>query len=231
MPRRTTLMSVIITVDVPAEDFTLGAALAANPGVRVRLERVVPMGGTFSPYFWAADHTLEDLESALGAATDVESFTVVDTMDGEALVRVEWGSEADGLLDAVADSGAVILEATGEADSWTMQLRFDDNDALTGFYRRCVAEGISLDVTSVHEPGAPEDLGLGLELTDEQYETLAVALEAGYFEVPRRINLVDLADRLGVSDTAVSQRLRRGIQTLLESALSTGKGARDADDG
>ena len=44
-------------------------------------------------------------------------------------------------------------------------------------------------------------------LTDRQYETLKLAWDHGYYEVPRRTDLQELSDRLGVSRSAVSQRL------------------------
>jgi len=40
-------------------------------------------------------------------------------------------------------------------------------------------------------------------------------LETGYFAVPSQVSLEELSDRLAVSDAAVSQRLRRGIESLL----------------
>jgi hypothetical protein len=52
-------------------------------------------------------------------------------------------------------------------------------------------------------------------LTDRQREALRVALETGYFSVPRETSLEDLAKRLDVSDTAASQRLRRGVENLI----------------
>jgi hypothetical protein len=213
-------MTVIATLDVAAADFTFGGALAANPGIEVRLERVIPLGSTFIPYFWATDDTVEDIERALRAEADIESFSVVDSVNGEALVRVEWEEDLDGLLDAMAATDATILEATGSDDTWTFQLRFPDHDSLTAFYRECAEHGISLDLQSVHNPGIPEEIGLGHGITETQHATLQAALEKGYFDVPRRINLTDLAVELGVSDTAASQRIRRGISTLLMRTLS-----------
>jgi hypothetical protein len=37
--------------------------------------------------------------------------------------------------------------------------------------------------------------------------------------VPRRASLSDIADELGVSTQAVSERLRRGVTTLVTNAL------------
>lgn len=46
-------------------------------------------------------------------------------------------------------------------------------------------------------------------LTTRQRETLRLAADRCYFEIPRRATLADLADELGVSDQAISERLRR----------------------
>lgn len=57
-------------------------------------------------------------------------------------------------------------------------------------------------------------------LPAEERETLRVALEKGYFEVPRAASLVEVADELGRSDVEVSQQLRRGMGDVLrETAI------------
>lgn len=52
-------------------------------------------------------------------------------------------------------------------------------------------------------------------LTAADRETLRVALEKGYFEVPRETTLVEVADELDRSDVEVSQQLRRGMGDVL----------------
>lgn len=63
------------------------------------------------------------------------------------------------------------------------------------------------------------DDGRRLELrtdrvTDSQFEAAVAAIELGYYDRPRRADLGDVADRLGVSRSAASQRL-----TAVESEL------------
>jgi predicted DNA binding protein len=60
------------------------------------------------------------------------------------------------------------------------------------------------------ERGPPRD-----RLTARQRETLRLAHERGYFEIPREVTLDDLADELGVSNQAVSERLRRGCTHVI----------------
>jgi hypothetical protein len=59
-------------------------------------------------------------------------------------------------------------------------------------------------------------------LSDVQRETLRVAYESGYYSVPRAAALGELAARLGVSHQAISERLRRGVGSLIEYTLAGG---------
>lgn len=56
-------------------------------------------------------------------------------------------------------------------------------------------------------------------LTAERYEVLTAAAERGYFDVPRRLTMTELAEELDISQQALSERLRRGHGTLIDSAL------------
>jgi predicted DNA binding protein len=65
---------------------------------------------------------------------------------------------------------------------------------------------------------ASDDDGFGV--TGPQREALLAALEAGYYDVPRGTTLAVVAESLGVSDQAVSTRLRRGTTALLRATLA-----------
>ena len=207
-------MSVRAHLSVPAQDFLLEGVLAAEPTTRLRFERVIPVGDAAVPYLWVWGPDVDDVVAALGDAPDVEGLAVLDELDGEALVRLEWDPTGCELFAGLAGSTAVLLGAVGTDDSWSLRLRFPDRDRLGGFYRDCRARGIDLSLRSVFPTGREGDPGGPLSLTDVQRETLRAALELGYFEVPRRVTLVELAEELGISDTAASQRLRRGVSTL-----------------
>jgi hypothetical protein len=55
---------------------------------------------------------------------------------------------------------------------------------------------------------------LGDLLTDPQRDLLRSAVCEGYFEIPREITLVDLAERHGLSDREASEEIRRGLDVL-----------------
>lgn len=212
-------MSVIATFSVDGRDFVIGDAFASATDVDVDAEPIVPISVDIAPYFWL-DGAPEAVQlDSLRDDSRVEAVTVVDSFEDRHMVRVDWGVQSDEFVDAIVDAGAVVLEAHRTGDVWTVQLRFDDYDSLSGFNRRCLENGIDLELEQVHNPARPEG-GPKAELTPEQHEVLLAAIEEGYFEVPREITLVELGEQLGISDSAVSQRLRRGLETLLSTVLS-----------
>lgn len=57
-----------------------------------------------------------------------------------------------------------------------------------------------------------------VSLTEKQREAVQTAVEMGYYQTPRSASLDDLADRVGVSKSAFSQRLN-AVETKLVTAL------------
>ena len=55
----------------------------------------------------------------------------------------------------------------------------------------------------------------GMGLTDHQEKILWIALKLGFFEFPRKIHMKELADKLGVSLSTLSETLRRGLKNVL----------------
>lgn len=213
-------MSVLVTVGVAVEDVPFGEAFRTDPDRSVRLERVVPLGAATIPYIWTKG-SVESLEAALRRETAVASFRIVDTIDDRTLVRVEWARDDDGFFALMRESDATIVQGEGNADGWTFKLRFDDREEFAACYRRGIDRGIGLDIQRINNPGVAMDEEPGFGITDEQREALELALERGYFDVPRQTTLTELANDLEVSDTATSQRIRRGLSTLLDRTLES----------
>ena len=78
-------------------------------------------------------------------------------------------------------------------------------------------------VATLQKRGIPVELvsiksvkGSGI-LTDRQARVVSLAYELGYFEFPKRINLTDLAKKVGVSKAALSETLRTGEEKILHA--------------
>lgn len=75
--------------------------------------------------------------------------------------------------------------------------------ALAAFARTLTTD---TDVNVHQVQDAPRDRPI---LTASQDKTLRAAVEAGYYQIPRPLNLRQLADKLGISSASLSERLRR----------------------
>ena len=213
-------MGVTATVELPHDTCPLGTALRGFPDSHIRVERIVPTGDAFLPYFWTDAATVRGVTEQLEAVAAVERCSIVDVIGDEALVRVDWLERNVDFLDHVEETGGVVVEAICTSSGWTVTIRFDDHADLGECYRHCVSNGVQVSVASVRGPTSSDRDDSTFDLTDSQRQTLLEAHESGYFDVPRRTNLDELAQKLDVSDTAVSQRLRRGTARLVENALA-----------
>lgn len=72
-------------------------------------------------------------------------------------------------------------------------------------------ERIVREVEAPVQPKSAAWMALLESLTDRQLATLAAAVEVGYFDVPRRATLEDLATEFGLEKSTVSEHLRRAM--------------------
>ncbi len=56
-------------------------------------------------------------------------------------------------------------------------------------------------------------------ISPKQWETIEAAVDHGYYQTPKAASLTDLAEELGVSKSAVSQRLNRVERNLIQSLV------------
>lgn len=217
-------MSVTTEISVPAEDFALGRSLDGVESTQFELERMVPTTDAVVPFFWAHDTDPDALKASLETDKDVISVRMLDELDDRALFRVEWVPDIDGLVQSIIDQEAAILEALGTTDRWEFQLRFPNDADVSEFQAALDEANVDFTLHRMYNPDDPEtDV---TELTPAQRETLTMALEHGYFAIPRETNLVELADELDISDQAVNERLRRGMVKLVVSSLTAGADAK-----
>lgn len=211
-------MSVIATVSIPAAEFPLGSLLDSDCNATVTVETTVPTSEGIIPYLWVPREVVDSVLEGLESEPIVATVSVVDKLDGSALVKIEWGDRINGVLESIRQNEAIVTSAAGTPSTWTFRLRFPTYEDLSAFYTSCVEQDIPLELVQLHEAVSP-DSQLRFGLTTAQRELIVSAYEAGYFDVPRKTTLVELGERLDISDSAVSQRLRRGLAALIGSTL------------
>jgi predicted DNA binding protein len=209
-------MTVIADITVPADAFELGRVLQDFPNVEVELERIVPLQESIIPLFWISGTDIVEIEAALTENRHTKSVTQLTTANDETLFEVRWTDEINGVVEALIETRAKILEATGGAETWDFRLRFGTRDQLSDLNMALTDAGIPVTLRHIYNPSVPEDAST---LSAEQREALLQAYRRGFFEIPRGITLAELASEMEISDSALSQRMRRGLAVAVEQAV------------
>lgn len=183
---------------------------------QVEFERTASIPGLCSPSLLISGDGVKSVVATFRESpviTDV-SF-VTDTAEG-GLYRLTWGEPLPEFIERVQDADGTILSAIAVDESWTIDLRFPNQNAASRFYTRYDDPDNPITIHKTSSTGSSQSRGE--VLTAEQRVALKRAVETGYFEVPRQTNLAELANEMGISDSAVSQRLRRGLSNILQAA-------------
>ncbi|WP_049927348.1 helix-turn-helix domain-containing protein [Halopiger goleimassiliensis] len=211
-------MTVIADITVPAGAFPLGRVLDDVPEVEIELERIVPLQEAIIPLFWISGDDPATIETTLADHPETESVEPLTSAEERTLFEVHWSTEINGLIQALIDTRAKVLEATGTADTWDFRLRFSSHEDLSSFNVALTENDIPVTLRHIYNPTLPDEES---ELSAEQRDALLTAYRQGYFEVPRRTTLTELADAVEISDSALSQRIRRATGSLVEETLLT----------
>lgn len=216
-------MSTIAELQIPATEFALSATFDAVPDAEFEVERVAAYDrDRLLPFTWVtADESGRDaLDEALRDDPSVDQVELLTDLEGEWLYRMDWIEAIDFLVHVLSEEHATVLTAFGESDRWLLRVLFPDRDSLSRSYDFCDQTGLSVEVTSIYELDQRRSGQFGL--TANQLESLITASEQGYYEVPRGATLTEVADELGISHQALSERLRRGHGRLVQNALVIG---------
>ena len=214
-------MATLVRGTIPAEEFALHDTLAELPEVEIECERIVQGGeNVILPLLWVRDADLDELESALERDPTVEEVERLSEFEDETLYQMQWVDRVHLLLNFLVNGDATILDAYGRNDRWRVRVLYPDREHFSRSYEFANEHGLTFDVESIRElEGEPAGR---YGLSDGQYRALVLAFERGYFEVPREADLLDLAEELGISHQALSERLRRGTGALVEDTLVIG---------
>ena len=214
-------MTTIAELELPAEEFALWETLSALPAARFEIVRVVARGQNCAiPYLWAKHDDRSALEDALSADPSVEEATLLEDLDGEYLYRMAWTYPIRVLVHILVEEEATVLNARGGNERWHFRVLFPSRDSLSTTHEFCADADYTIDLKRVYELDSTRHGRFGL--TKAQYETLTTALEHGYYDIPRGIDMEGLAAEFDISYQSVSERLRRGHRNFIQNALGWG---------
>ena len=209
--------------------------LATHPDARIRS---LSLHAT-ETRLWRVDHAtgtptaLDDIEDAFLTAdyyadclvTDdcgaTQTTQVLDHTDETLILYSDWErmpactSIPHMALDHLGDG--VLFDTCHEGRHYTWRLiHSGEGDAVAFFdeIETAVGDCAQLEMLRTGDPTSAGDTDSTAELSSEQEAALRTAVEHGYYESPREVDVSDLADHLDVPRSTLTYRLRRAEEYL-----------------
>ncbi len=200
------------------ENFALEATLRMVDQVNLRFERTVAQSTeSDTPLVWAWSPDPSGLYDHLRSDPSLADLHLLSKKDHWRLYQFTW---VPAIADAIAnltDGESAVLDMQGTEDGWQLRVLFSERESLATLTTRYAERGIRVEILRIHQLRLSPESEYGL--TTAQYEVLQKAFDQGYFHVPRRCTMRDIAEDLNVSQQALSERMRRALQNLIGNSL------------
>ncbi|MFW9865673.1 MAG: helix-turn-helix domain-containing protein [Candidatus Thorarchaeota archaeon] len=121
------------------------------------------------------------------------------------------------LLFTVIKIGGIVEFPIKVRDKYTIWTLISTRKQLNEVLNRYDAFGIEYSILQIVNPPVETEKNLN-ELSYEESKILDIAIKSGFFEVPRKISLEELASNLGKSKSWTSELLRRIIKKKVKFA-------------
>ncbi|MFB6137514.1 MAG: helix-turn-helix domain-containing protein [Halobacteriaceae archaeon] len=209
---------MLVDVTAPISALLPGTEGGLPDDTTVSFERTVSVDDGVLPFFSVAGPSADAVVSLFGSSEAVDEVALAHESDTGSVYRLRWTESLPPLLESLRVADVTVLSVTAADETVTFELRFPDQESGAEFYAEYQDPDNPITISRIDTGGSPSRPA-NSPVTEEQREALLTALEAGYFEIPRRATLVDLSEELSISDSAVSQRLRRGTANVLKNSI------------
>jgi predicted DNA binding protein len=166
--------------------------------------------GEREPYRWMLD-----------CAGQVREYELIDGRDGEgfyAYVEQEPSDLDDSLFSLFSRTGLVLVPPVEFLDRGRARLTVLGNPDVLSTTMDELPDSVSATVERVGRY-RPDAGSFTPPVTTRQREALTVAVELGYYELPREATLTEVADALGCSTGTASEHLRKAERTVLSAVV------------
>lgn len=194
-------------------------------GERNDLSRDVLLHGNTSPSGWDAflfyvEGNLDTYTEALSNTDRILEYEIthVDEERFYAYVKQTTNDLDAGLFEAFSRPGVILIPPIEFRSDGTARLEVaGESDELQDSIERVPTEvSVTIDRIGDYDGFAAS---FDPELTERQLETLAEALDAGYYDVPRTGRVEDVADRLGCAPGTASEHLRKAERNVIRTVV------------
>ncbi|ELZ81019.1 DNA binding protein [Haloferax elongans ATCC BAA-1513] len=220
-------MGLVAEFEIDCDALPLTGVAAAVPEATVVLQLQFNHGPRPMFLVTVTDGPKQAVEQAFDDAYDVAEWSLVGTAGATRRYQArpalsfeaQLGDAIDDLgeLEALARADAIIERIEVQKDGWRQTGWFADREEF-GAFSSFWQHHAGFRLCRLTHDGESESSGSGL--TDCQQEALRIAYERGYFEIPRRTSLEEIATELGISPSSASERLRRAQTQLVEETVA-----------
>lgn len=212
-------MTTYSILTIPLEEIALAETAERLPDVYFYVEQTAMTDPDDTLNLWIATEDASAIDEALEEDPSVTDYERLKGRDGEYLYRITLSNEIRLVRELVHGYDGTITEVYGDADGWTLEVRFRDRERFSELDQEFEQFRIQPIYQSIESfDGSDEEL-MNV-LTESQRNSIQLAVEKGYYQVPREASLKDLAGELGISHQALSERLRRAEKQLAEEQLT-----------
>jgi hypothetical protein len=165
--------------------------------------------------FKDASSKVEDL---LANGFLVEVQLLEKEKNGAYTVFMRGGPSLSSILSSVGVVDGYMFPPLGIRDG-KLKISFLGSSRQVGdFLEKIGAKGIHYKVIMLSDASFSPDSPLN-QLTEKQREVLITAYKLGYYDIPRRINSDQLAEKLGIVNSTLVEHLRKAERRLLAHVL------------
>ncbi|ELY62279.1 helix-turn-helix domain-containing protein [Natronolimnohabitans innermongolicus] len=197
-----------LTVTMP-EQVWIQQLSTAYPETTFRVLAAVPGAERGFALVRIAGQPVGDVIEDMRDHPQITELTLAQWSDSEATVHFE--TTAPLLLFSARDSGMPIELPVEIVDGEATIEVTGSRDRLAQLAEQLERFGLQYRIDHVRERLHESQL-----LSDRQLEVLAAAVEAGYYDTPRRCSLTDLADRLDIAKSTCSETLHRAEEAIIK---------------
>jgi predicted DNA binding protein len=212
-------------VSLVSSDLVLGSTLEAARDLDFEIEFQSTTDVIFvtvtSPD--GAENRFERLEASMAEDPTVTEYQQSAATDDRRSYAVEIEVDRPLMSEVAGELGINVLSSRSRPGQrgWSLELAVSERESLVELRSFWTERDVDFSLQRLYRSdrsSGVDDFGL----SERQRETLLVACREGYFDVPRGISQRELADELDASTTAVSQRIRRTVATLVANTIDQG---------
>lgn len=204
--------AVQLTLTMPEETWIHGIT-TTFPTVDFRVLTILVSNGRGHAVIEVETEHPSEVLVSLQAVADLQQVDLISVGNARAVFQIE--TVETGILEPLTAAGVPletpihIIDGSARWEFTTSQKR------LSSLSTNLRDSGMEYNVEYVGYDG-PSTAATEPNLTERQAEVFGAAYELGYFEIPRKASVEDVAAETGVTKSTASDTLRRAIRNLVE---------------